>query len=113
MPDTSHEFLTTFFTDHLPFTPTRGQIDTFERDLSLVSPYLMLASLEEVKAGTLGNVLVYRPNEWRGAIFSVYNRKVAEHAQLFPVFHSFETAFRSPIEWGRDDLDRSAADEEA
>src|SRR5258708_33937554 len=55
----------------------------------------MEASLIEVRAGTLGYVLVYRPSEWRAAIFKVYNRKVAEHAQLFPIFHSFETAFRS------------------
>ena len=35
--------------------------------------------------------------EWRKAIYAVYNRKVAEHAQLFPVFHCFETAFRSTV----------------
>jgi hypothetical protein len=57
----------------------------------------MGAALKEVKAGTLGNVLVYRPNEWRARIFQVYNRKVAEHAQLFPIFHTFETAFRSTV----------------
>ncbi|WP_316159303.1 hypothetical protein [Bradyrhizobium sp. SZCCHNRI3042] len=33
----------------------------------------------------------------RPAIFSVYNRKVAEHAQLFPVFHSFDNALRSTV----------------
>jgi hypothetical protein len=62
-----------------------------------VSPFLMEASLVEVTAGTLGHVLVYRPNEWRAAIFQVYYRKVAEHARLFPIFHSFETAFRSTL----------------
>jgi hypothetical protein len=36
-------------------------------------------------------------HEWQPAIFRVYNRKVAEHAQLFPIFHTFETAFRSTI----------------
>jgi hypothetical protein len=50
-----------------------------------------------VRAGTLGNILVYRPNEWRAAISKVYYRKVAAHAQLFPVFHSFETASRSTV----------------
>ena len=35
--------------------------------------------------------------EWRDAIYAIYNRKVAEHAQLFPVFHCFETAFRSTL----------------
>lgn len=97
MPDVSFEFLTKFFSEHLPFTPTAGQVADFKSDLALVSPFLMEASLIEVKAGTLGNILVYRPTEWRAAIFKVYYRKVAEHAQLFPVFHSFETAFRSTV----------------
>jgi hypothetical protein len=94
---TATEFLTRFFVEDLSFTPTARQIDLFQSDLSLVSPFLMGAALKEVKAGTLGYVLVYRPNEWRAAILSVYNRKVAEHAQLFPVFHTFETAFRSTV----------------
>jgi hypothetical protein len=97
LPDVSFEFLTKFFSEHLPFTPTAGQVADFKSDLALVSPFLMEASLIEVKSGTLGNILVYRPNEWRAAIFKVYYRKVAEHAQLFPVFHSFETAFRSTV----------------
>lgn len=97
VPYASFEFLTKFFSQHLPFTPTAGQVADFKSDLALVSPFLMEASLIEVKVGTLGNILVYRPNEWRAAIFKVYYRKVAEHAQLFPVFHSFETAFRSTV----------------
>jgi hypothetical protein len=36
-------------------------------------------------------------NDWRPLIFQIYNRKVAEHAQLFPIFHTFETAFRSTV----------------
>jgi hypothetical protein len=97
VPDISYEFLTKFFTRYLPFTPTESQISDFQADLALVSPFLMEASLVEVTSGTLGHVLVYRPNEWRSAIFQVYHRKVAEHARLFPIFHSFETAFRSTI----------------
>lgn len=97
MPDISYEFLTKFFREHLPFTPTASQVEDFQRDLRLVSPYLMEASLIEVKLGTQGYLLVYRPAEWRAAIFSVYNRKVAEHAQLFPIFHTFETAMRSTV----------------
>lgn len=97
MPDTAYEFLTKFFTEYLSFSPTPGQIATFQSDLSLVSPFLMEAALVEVAKGTQGYVLVYKPNEWRPAIFNVYNRKVAEHAQLFSVFHSFETAFRSTV----------------
>jgi hypothetical protein len=95
--ETATEFLTRFFVEDLPFTPTARQIDLFHADLSLVSPYLMAASLKEVKEGTLGNVLVYRPDEWRAAIFTVYSRKIAEHAQLFPIFHTFETSFRAMV----------------
>jgi hypothetical protein len=96
MTDTSYEFLIKFFVNYLPFTPTSGQVDDFKKDLSLVSPYLMEASLVEVKNGTLGKNLALG-KDWRPAIFQIYNRKVAEHAQLFPVFHSFETAFRSTV----------------
>ncbi|MCK1408138.1 hypothetical protein [Bradyrhizobium sp. 76] len=97
MPDISYEFLTKFFTNYLPFSPTPSQVEDFQSDLTLVSPYLLEASLIEVKEGTKGTILRYRPNDWRPAIFSVYNRKVAEHAQLFPVFHSFENALRSTV----------------
>lgn len=97
MPDISYEFLTKFFTDYLPFTPTHSQVEDFQSDLTLVSPYLLEASLIEVKEGTKGSILQYRPNDWRPAIFSVYNRKVAEHAQFFPLFHSFENALRSTV----------------
>ncbi|MCP1854487.1 MULTISPECIES: hypothetical protein [unclassified Bradyrhizobium] len=97
MPDISYEFLTKFFTDYLPFSPTPSQVEVFQSDLTLVSPFLLEASLIEVKEGTKGQILKYRPNDWRPAIFSVYNRKVAEHAQLFPVFHSFENALRSTV----------------
>jgi hypothetical protein len=95
--DIATEFLTRFFVEDLPFTPTARQIDLFQSDLALVSPYLMEAALKEVRAGTKGNSLMYRPDEWRAQIFTVYNRKVAEHAQLFPIFHTFETAFRSTV----------------
>lgn len=97
MPDISYEFLTKFFTDYLPFSPTPSQVEVFQSDLTLVSPSLLEASLIEVKEGAKATILKYRPNDWRPAIFSVYNRKVAEHAQLFPVFHSFENALRSTV----------------
>lgn len=93
MPTASQRVLLDFFQHDLPFTPTAGQVDQFERDLALVSPNLMRAALKEAKAG---RALVNRPfAERRAAIFQVYFRKVAEHAQLFPIFHTFETAFRS------------------
>jgi hypothetical protein len=97
MTDISYQFLSDFFVNYIPFTPTAGQIALFQSDLALVSPYIMGAALKEVREGTLGKILIYRPNEWREKIFQVYNRKVAEHAQLFPIFHSFETAFRSTV----------------
>jgi hypothetical protein len=96
MADSIYEFLVRFFVNYLPFTPTAVQVDTFRKDLSLVSPYLMEAALIEVKNGTQGRNLS-DSRDWRPAIFRVYNRKVAEHAQLFPIFHSFETAFRSTL----------------
>jgi hypothetical protein len=96
MTDTTYEFLIKFFVNYLPFTPTAGQVDEFKADLSLVSPYLMEASLVELKNGAQGKTLS-QGKDWRPAIFQIYNRKVAEHALLFPIFHSFETAFRSTV----------------
>lgn len=97
MPDTAYDFLTNFFVQHLSFTPTSGQIADFEADLHLVSPFLMEAALIEVKNGSLKALLASDSRQWRSAIFKVYNRKVAEHAQLFPVFHTFETSLRSTV----------------
>jgi hypothetical protein len=97
VPATATEFLTRFFVEDLPFTPTGRQIDVFLSDLGIVSPYLMASALKEVRAGIVGSIFVYQPNDWRPLIFQIYNRKVAEHAQLYPVFHTFETAFRSTV----------------
>lgn len=97
VPATATEFLARFFVEDLPFTPTARQIDVFLSDLGLVSPYLMAGALKEVRAGIVGSILVYQPNDWRPLIFQIYNRKVAEHAQLYPIFHTFETAFRSTV----------------
>ena len=97
VPATATEFLTRFFVEDLPFTPTARQIDVFLSDLGLVSPYLMAGSLKEVRAGIVGSILVYRPNDWRPLIFQIYNRKVAEYAQLYPILHTFETVFRSTV----------------
>ena len=57
----------------------------------------MEAALVEVKRGRQGEIIAHKADSWRPAIFKVYNRKVAEHAQLFCIFHSFETAFRSTV----------------
>jgi hypothetical protein len=95
MPTASHRVLLDFFQNHLPFTPTPGQIDQFERDLALVSPNLMRAALKEAHAGRAVQQGSFAQR--RAAIFRIYYRKVAEHAQLFPIFHTFETAFRSTV----------------
>jgi hypothetical protein len=95
MPTASYRVLHHLFEHHLHFTPTAADIAQFEADLAVVSPSLMKASLVELSAGK-SRVPIGR-GEWRTAIYAVYNRKVAEHAQLFPVFHCFETAFRSTV----------------
>jgi hypothetical protein len=95
MPTASQRVLLDFFQNHLPFTPTAGQVDQFERDLALVSPNLMRAALKEAHAGRAVQQGGFA--ERRAAIFRIYYRKVAEHAQLFPIFHTFETAFRSTV----------------
>ena len=95
MPTASQRILLEFFQNDLQFTPTAGQVDRFERDLHLVSPYLMHAALKEAAAK---RALVGRSfDDQRAAILTIYYRKVAEHAQLFPIFHTFETAFRSTV----------------
>ena len=95
MPTASQRILLDFFQNDLQFTPTARQVDQFERDLALVSPDLMRAALKEAAAsrGLAGR----RFDEQRAAILVIYYRKVAEHAQLFPVFHTFETALRSTV----------------
>jgi hypothetical protein len=55
----------------------------------------MKAALVELSQGK--SKLPIGTGAWRDAIYRVYNRKVAEQAQMFPVFHCFETAFRSRI----------------
>lgn len=48
-----YRFLTDFFAKSLPFTPTPGQVDIFERDLALVSPYIMGARCVKPPPGAL------------------------------------------------------------
>ena len=93
MPNASHRVLSDLFRHHLHFTPTPADIARFEADLAVVSPSLMRASLIELGVGRSRKPA--SAGEWRDAIYAIYNRKVAEHAQLFPVFHCFETALRS------------------
>ena len=95
MPAASYRVLHELFEHHLHFTPTQADIAKFEADLAVVSPSLMKASLMELAVGR--SRMPVGTGEWRAAIYAVYNRKVAEHAQLFPAFHCFETAFRSTV----------------
>lgn len=87
------DYISDFFVNHLHFTPTAGQIEQFERDIALVSPKLLAASLHELQATE--KLAGVPPRSHRTIIFEVYNRKVAEHARLFPILHTFEVAFRS------------------
>ncbi len=95
MPAASYRVLSGLFATHLNFTPTAADIAQFERDLAVVSPSLMRDSLIELSQGRSAKPA--GQGQWREAIYAIYNRKVAEHAQLFPLFHCFETAFRSRI----------------
>ncbi len=95
MPTASQRVLLNFFSSDLHFTPTPTQVECFERDLALVSPSLMGAALKEAAAND--GLINKRFEDRRAAIFGIYYRKVAEHGQLFPVFHTFETAFRSLV----------------
>ncbi|MDR3527088.1 MAG: hypothetical protein P4L57_07385 [Rhizomicrobium sp.] len=95
MADTCWSLLKELFEFNMNFTPTAAEIEQFEADLCMVSPSLMRASLLEIRA--TNPVASGRARDWRDAIYRVYNRKVAEHAQLFPLFHSFETAMRSTV----------------
>ncbi len=96
MPAASYRVLSRFFEKNLNFTPTPADVAQFEKDLAVVSPALMRDALVELSQGRSRNQPAVA-GQWRTAIYAIYNRKIAEHAQLFPLFHCFETAFRSKI----------------
>jgi hypothetical protein len=76
-------------------SPSSQDVSEFEQDLEKVELLLMDQALVEVNAsGTMGG----RPtDEARLTVMRVYCRKVAEQATLFPVFHTFESAYRSAL----------------
>lgn len=77
----------------LPFTPAKAEVDRFAADLLVVSHPLMKAAVREFIAGRSPKL---QPGAaWREEVLRIYNRKVAENAQMFPLFHSFECAFRA------------------
>lgn len=82
----------------LPIAPDPAVVDRLRADLTVVSSGLLSGAIQEL-AATAKKKLPEVPDEpdIRQAIFRVYNRKVAEHAQMFPMFHTLETAFRAKL----------------
>lgn len=68
------------------------EVDLFRADLARANLDLMAAALEDTRQ------IVARagpPHNPRDAVLARYNLKLAEIAQLFPIFFIFESAFRS------------------
>lgn len=83
------------FQRDLHFNPDSIQVDGFKRGLMKVHQGLMEHALTEV-AGA--RTMLSRPaSSGRAIVLAVYGRKVAEQGKLFPVFHTFESAFRSTL----------------
>lgn len=84
--------------DAMPQRPDEAVIDRLRADLSVVSSDLLSGAIQEI-AATAKKQLPEAPAEGdiRGAIYRIYNRKVAEHAQMFPMFHTVETALRASL----------------
>jgi len=84
--------------DALPQRPDQAVIDRLRTDLSVVSSQLLSGAIQEI-AATAKKKLPEEPAEGdiRDAIYRIYNRKVAEHAQMFPMFHTVETALRASL----------------
>lgn len=82
----------------LPQRPDQEVIDRLRADLSVVSSDLLSGAIQEI-AATAKTKLPEVPAEGdiRDAIYRIYNRKVAEHAQMFPMFHTVETALRASL----------------
>lgn len=68
------------------------QIELFDADLMRSNLDLMNASLQEARAIT---ARAGAPKNARDAVMALYNVKLAELSQLFPVFFLFESAFRT------------------
>lgn len=84
--------LAEIFRTRLGTTQPRLQVDLFAADLSRANLNLMDAALQEAR------VIAARagpPTHARDAVMALYNVKLAELSQLFPIFFLFESAFRA------------------
>src|ERR1700735_3244146 len=80
------------FTTRLGAVQPPAQIDLFSADLMHANLDLMNAALKEACAiAARGSA----PRNAREAVLALYNIKIAEVSQLFPLFFVFESAFRS------------------
>jgi hypothetical protein len=84
--------LTEIFRTRLGATQSRLQVDLFVADLARANLDLMEAALKEARAIA---ARAGPPLHARDAVVALYNVKLAELSQLFPVFFVFESAFRA------------------
>jgi hypothetical protein len=75
----------------LKANPSQNQIDAIEKFLPGANLQLLRHSLKELRAVAQRPA----PNDLCGLLHRVYHRKLAEQAALHPVFHVFESAFRT------------------
>lgn len=84
--------------DALPQRPEQAVIDRLRADLSVVSSELLSGAIQEIAATARKQLpAALAEGDIRAAIYRIYNRKVAEHAQMFPMFHTVETALRASL----------------
>lgn len=84
--------LAEIFRTRLGSIQTRSQVELFEGDLLRSNLDLMDVSLKEARAMAAA---AGAPEHARDAVMTIYRSKLAELAQLFPVFFVFESAYRS------------------
>ncbi|WP_311271319.1 hypothetical protein [Sphingobium sp. WCS2017Hpa-17] len=84
--------LAEIFRTRLGATQPKLQIELFDADLMRSNLDLMDASLKEARAIA---VRAGAPQNARDAVMALYNVKLAELSQLFPIFFLFESAFRT------------------
>lgn len=81
----------------LPAAPDQAVIDRWRADLTVVSSGLLSGAIQEFAGAVLVRPEKANVPDIREEIYRIYNRKVAEHAQMFPMFHTLETAFRANL----------------
>jgi|SRR5436305_1619749 len=84
--------LAEIFRTRLGATQPKLQIELFDADLMRSNLDLMYASLKEARAIA---ARAGAPQNARDAVMALYNVKLDELSQLFPVFFLFESAFRT------------------